>query len=218
MRILISTFGPDPENTLAAMRAIAYDKLVLVLAESSMDTTGYKHINETEMNSGGAIKAIIVDEFDLKDCFRDIVDYVRENAETPVKNKKVENVFSINISGGSKIMGDAALLAAFHLGLPAYHCEKARIIRLPVIKGVSLRDRLSESQIAVLKEMGMRDSVDDIARKLGPMLTEETIRKSLRKLRKMGVIRTVASEGRIVAELTESGIFILETLNRFERS
>ena len=48
-------------------------------------------------------------------------------------------------------------------------------------------------------------------------LTEETIRKSLRKLRKLGVIRTIASEGKIVVELTEAGIFILETLNRFER-
>jgi hypothetical protein len=217
MKILISTFGPDPENTLAAMRALPYEKLALVSAQGDMDTPGFKKIMGSEERSKGSVETVIVDEFDFKDCFRSIVDYARENARSKVKGKEVENVISINISGGSKIMGDAALLAAFHLGLPAHQCDKASVIRFPVIKGVSLKDRFTESQIAVLKEMGVRDTIDDISSKLGTTLTEDTIRKSLRKLRKLGVVRTIASDGKIVVELTEAGIFILETLNRFDR-
>jgi hypothetical protein len=217
MKILISTFGPDSENTLAAMRALPYERLVLVNSHGDMDTPGFKKIKESEEKSKGSIETIIVDEFDFKDCFRSIVDYAHGNAVTKVKGKDVENAISINISGGPKIMGDAALLAAFHLGLPAYQCDKTTVIRFPVIKGVSLKDRFTDSQIAVLKQMGVRDTVDDISSKLGAALTEETIRKSLRRLRKLGVIRTIASEGKIVVELTEAGIFILETLNRFDR-
>lgn len=217
MKILISTFGPDPENTLAAMRALPYEKLVLILSKDSMATAGYDKIRESEQRSKGTLESLIVDDFDLKDCFRNIVDYVQANRIIKIKDKTLENQISINISGGSKIMGDATLLAAFHLGLPAYHCEKMRTIRLPVIRGASLRDRFSDSQVAVLREMGVRDTVDDIAQKIGDALTEETIRKVLRELRKLGVIRTVNTDGKVVTELTESGIFILETLNRFER-
>jgi len=217
MKILISTFGPDPENTLAAMRALPYERLVLVLSEGDVDTPGFRKIKESEEKSKGSFETLMVDEFDLKDVFRSIVDYVGENARSKSKGKDIENTISINVSGGAKIMGDSALLAAFHLGLPAYHCDKTMTIKFPVIKGVSLRHRFTDSQIAVLKEMGVRDTVDDLSEKLGSALTEETIRKVLRKLRKLGVVRTVASDGKITVELTEAGIFILETLNRFER-
>lgn len=217
MKILISTFGPDPENTLASMRTLPYQKLALVLSEEGIDTPAYRRLMDAELKSNGIVETIIVDEFDLKDCFRGITDYVL--ALSSGKKKKKENdKISINISGGSKIMGDAALLAAFQMGIPAYHCENTKTIRFPVIQGISLRDRLSDSQIAVLKQMGMRDTIDDIARKIGSKLTEETIRKSLRKLRKMGIIKTVPTEGKILVELTEPGILILETINRFEKA
>ncbi len=217
MKILLSTFGPDPENVLAAMRALPYEKLVLVIAQGDEGTAGFKKIKESEEKSGGTIDTLIVDEFDLKDCFRKIVDYIQDNRASKAKGKEIVNAFSVNISGGPKIMGDSALLAAFHLGLPAYHCDKANTIKFPIITGVSLRDRFTESQIEVLKQMGIRDTVDDISSKVGNSLTEETVRKALRRLRKLGVVRTIASDGKLVVELTEAGIFILETLNRSER-
>jgi len=214
MKILISTFGPNPENTLAAMRALSYDILVLVLSEEDLQTAGYKLVLKAEESSRGKIDHIFVDKYDFQDCFRRIVDYVVMSSGEIRKGKKVENLISINISGGSKIMGDAALLASFQTGIGAYHSEKARTIRFPIIEGVTLRDRLSSSQVTVLREIGKRDTIDDISRKIGPNLTEETIRKSLRKLRKMGIIETIVTEGRVFAELTDAGIFVLETINR----
>lgn len=218
MKILISTFGPNAENTLAAMRALPYKRLVLVLSKEDVETPGYKQVKETEMSSMGEVEEIFVDKYDLRDCFRSIVGYVNDIFRSESKKRNIGNIISINISGGTKIMGDAALLAAFQTGVKAYHCEKGRVIRLPVIEGITLRDRLTDSQVAVLREMGARDTVEDIGRKIGNGLTEETIRKSLRKLRRIGVIKTVISEGKVVAELTESGIFILETINRMEKA
>ncbi|MDH4122519.1 MAG: DUF6293 family protein [Thermoplasmata archaeon] len=215
MKILITTFGPNQENTFAAMRALPYEKLVLVLSEDALASPAYHKMEEIEKISKVPIETIVVDEFDLKDCFREIVEYVLKLELE--KKKKQKYQISINISGGSKIMGDAALLAAFQLGIKAYYCDKDHVINLPVITGVSMRNRLTDSQVMVLKEIGMRDTVDDIARKLGPSLTEDTIRKSLRNLRKMGVIRTVPGDGKIEVELTEPGILILETINRFDR-
>jgi len=214
MKILISTFGPDPENTLAGMRALPYQKLVLVLSQDAKDTPGFRRIIESEGMSKGIVETLNVDEFDLKACFREIANYILASR---MSDKKKTNQIFINVSGGSKILGDAALLVAFQMGIPAFHCEKTRIVKFPIIQGMTLRDRFTDSQIAVLKQMGMRDTIDDITEKIGPGLTEETIRKSLRILRKLGVIRTVPTEGKIMVELTEPGILILETINRFEK-
>lgn len=215
MKILLSTFGPDPENTLAAMRFLPYQKLVLILSEDSKDTPAFRTIVENEAKAKSSVETLLIDEYDLKDCFRNISDYIFEERK---KDKKKQNQIIINISGGSKILGDAALLAAFEMGVPAYHCEKSRVIRLPVLRGVTLRDRLTESQIAVLQEMGTMDTIDEIFEKVGKRLTEETIRKALRGLRKLGVIRTIPSEGKITVELTDAGILILETIERFEKA
>jgi len=214
MKILLSTFGPDPENTLAAMKALPYQKLVLIMSEDSKDTPAFKMIVDNEAKAKGIVEILIVDEYDLKDCFRSITDYILEERN---KDKKGENEIIINISGGSKILGDAALLAAFEMGVPAFHCEKSRTVRFPVLRGVTLRDRLTESQIAVLKELGTMDTIDEIVERVGDRLTEETIRKALRELRQLGVIRTVPSDGKITLELTEAGILVLETINRFEK-
>lgn len=215
MKILLSTFGPDPENTLAAMRFLPYQKLVLILSEDSKDTPAFSTIVENEAKAKSTVETLVVDEYDLKDCFRGISDYILEERK---KDSKNQNQIIINISGGSKILGDAALLAAFEMGVPAYHCEKSRAIRLPVLRGVTLRDRLTEPQIAVLQEMGTMDTIDEISEKVGKRFTEETIRKALRGLRKLGVIRTIPSEGKITVEMTDAGILILETINRFEKA
>jgi len=217
MRTLITTFGPDPENTLAAMRAISYERLALVLSEDDLNTQAQKIIRKIEEDSRGEIDNIFVDQYDLKDCFRRIVDYVLRILSIEHGDAHEAASLCINISGGSKIMGDAALIAAIHTGVRAFHCEKDKIIKFPVIEGVTLKDRLSDSQLAILKEIGAFDSLEDISRKMGSRLTDETIKKSLRKLKKMGIVKTQIREGGIFAELTESGIFILETINRLER-
>ncbi|MEM4265156.1 MAG: DUF6293 family protein [Thermoplasmata archaeon] len=215
MKILLSTFGPDPENTLAAMRYLPYNKLVLIMSEDSKDTPAFKMIVDNEAKAKSTVETLIVDEYDLKDCFRDISDYILEQRKI---DKRKQNEMVINISGGSKILGDAALLAAFEMGVPAYHCEKSRFVRFPVLRGVTLRDRLTDSQIAVLRELGTLDTIDEITDRVGKQFTPETIRKALRGLRQLGVIRTVPSEGKITVELTDAGILILETIDRFEKT
>lgn len=215
MKILLSTFGPDAENTLAAMRFLPYHKLVLIMSENSKDSEAFHSIVENEAKAKSSVETLIVDEYDLKNCFREISDYILEHQRSDTRN---QDQIIINISGGSKILGDAALLTAFEIGVPAYHCEKSRVIQLPVLRGITLRDRLTDSQIAVLREIGTMDTMDEIVEKVGGRFTEETVRKALRGLRKLGVIRTIPSEGKLSIELTDAGILILETINRFEKA
>lgn len=215
MKILLSIFGPDAENTLAAMRFLPYQKLVLIMSENSKDSEAFHSIVENEAKAKSSVETLIVDEYDLKNCFREISDYILKHQRSDTRN---QDQIIINISGGSKILGDAALLAAFELGVPAYHCEKSRVIKLPVLRGITLRDRLTDSQIAVLREIGTMDTMDEIVEKIGGRFTEETVRKALRGLRKLGVIRTIPSEGKLSIELTDAGILILETINRFEKA
>ena len=217
MRTLISTFGPDPENTLAAMRAISYERLALVLSEEDLYTQAQKIVRKIEENSRGEIANIFVDQYDFKDCYRRVVDYVLRILNTENGNAVDSGSLCINISGGSKIMGDAALMAAIHTGVRAFHCEKDIIIKFPIIEGVTLKDRMNDSQLAVLKAIGAFDSLDDLSRKMGSRLSDETMKKSLRKLKRMGIVKTQIRDGGIFTELTESGIFILETINRLER-
>ena len=99
MRTLISTFGPDPENTLAAMRAISYDRLALVLSEEDIDTKAQKIICKIEEDSRGEIDNILVDKYDFKDCFRKVVDYMLRILKTEGGHAAASELLSVNVSG-----------------------------------------------------------------------------------------------------------------------
>lgn len=216
MRILISTFGPSPENTFAAIRYIPHEKLILILSEEDIDTAGFRSVRKSAQNSEVEFEHVLADKYDLKDCFRKTLNlllslsYGSHETHDPVE-------ISINVSGGHKTLGEAALVAAFHIGTRAFHCEKDKIIRFPVLEKRFMHDLLSKPQVSVLKEVGTMDAIDDVIRRLNRQYAEETIRTSMKRLRKIGAIRMISSENMAANELTGAGILLLETINRIDR-
>src|SRR5207249_10107146 len=116
-RILISTFGFDPEKVLLALRSIGYDRLALIAGGKSLRGSGFRRLDAAERASGGAIEVVPVDPFDFRSCFEGTLGAIR-------RFRKAGHDVRMNVSGGTKVLADAALLAAFQEGVEASHCEE----------------------------------------------------------------------------------------------
>ena len=194
-RTLICTFGFTERKTLAAMRSISYNRLVLVAGKDVLERKELRLLVELESKGGGVIDTIFVDVFDFEGCYRLINETIRER----MKNGEVV----LNISGGTKILADAAILAAFQNGVEAYHCDE-RVIRLPVLRGVKFEDSFSSSDRKVLDVLGEGDTTKDVVRKLENQgLSEAAIRTSLRNLEKVGVVKPRLEGGLARIYMTE---------------
>src|SRR3989449_11088534 len=141
-RVLISTFGFNPEKVLLALRSIGYDRLALIAGGKSLREPGFRRLDAAERASGGSIEVVAVDPFDFRSCFEGALGAIQ-------RHRRAGREVRVNVSGGTKVLADGALLAAFQEGVEAWHCED-RPVRLPILKGVTFTDRLSTVQRAVL--------------------------------------------------------------------
>ncbi len=186
-RTLICTFGFTERKTLAAMRSISYTRLVLVAGKDVLDRKELRLLVELESKGGGSVERVFVDVFAFAECHAQIDGAIRRH----MKDGEVV----LNISGGTKILADAAVLAAFQNGVEAYHCDE-RVIRLPVLRGVKFEDAFSPSDQRILQVLDEGDTTKDVMHKLeGQGLSEATIRKSLRNLEKLGVFKPMLEGG-----------------------
>jgi hypothetical protein len=141
-RVLISTFGFDETKVLRALRWLPYDRLVLVAGGKSLRKPGLRRLRAAERMGGSPVELVRVDPFDFESCFRGTLVAIE-------RHRKVGDDVRVNVSGGTKVLADAALLAAFQAGVEAWHCED-RPLRLPVIQGVRFADDLTPVRRAVL--------------------------------------------------------------------
>jgi len=215
MKILISTFEPGPEDLFAAMTAIGYDKLVLVMEEKHASSKDFLSVKEAVEYSKGQIESIIVSRYDFMDCFNKIVGYVAGSLAPRKGSKQTVDAISINISCGSKIMSDAAMLAAFYLGVPGYYCRPGKTVRLPVLTGVTIKDRFSEPQLKVMKALKKHGTVDALEKALSKELSKSAVDRSLAELRSMGMVKINSTGSGLATILTEPGTIIADTLERF---
>lgn len=175
--MLFSTFGYDRKKVTRAMRAIPHDRLVIVTSEDNTHLEDYEQIMDIARISGVRMDTLLVDKFDLMSSFQAIVGAIRE------RMKAKDSVF-INISGGTPLLADAALLAAFETGVEAYHVGEVAV-RLPVLRGVSIEEVLgAEERKALLAyRPGLR--LQDI-KALGPR--GEDLTATFLKLKRMGLV------------------------------
>lgn len=189
-RILISTFGFDEGKVLETMRVLSYDKLILIVGKDVLDKPGYKKLKEIESKSQEAMMTVTVNVFDFKDCFETVERTIRE------WNLPPNNVI-LNISGGTKMLADAALFAGYQCGVEIYHCEEG-MVKLPVIRGLSINERFTENQKRLLRSLDDGDTIESIKRKIQDAgMSEQIIRKTIHGLRKMGVIGASLQDGKI---------------------
>lgn len=185
VRTLICTFGFNEKKVFAAMRTIRYNHLVLVAGKDVLERNEYKLMVAIEKKGGGTVETVTVNPFDFADCYN-----ITNRA---IRKHMAGGDVVLNISGGTKILADAAILAAFQNGVEAYHCDETTV-KLPVMKGVRFEDAFSEDDVRIMKKFDEGDTVKSLAIKLSG-LSDASLRKSLKNLEKLGVIVPVLEKG-----------------------
>lgn len=206
MRALISTFGPeDADRILQAMRHFPYDKLILIGEEISQESEAYARISNLEEMTGHTINFVTVDQND----FMALVDGV---SEVLSRQRDIgKNQVVLNISGGSKLLGDAALLAAFRLGVETFHIDE-RITKLPILRGASARDRFTPSQVRMIEMIAEQDpTLGDIIAGMVPSSRQSTERV-VRELRSQGMLISALHDGKVHLSLSPTGLEVLRAI------
>ncbi len=206
MRVLISTFGPgDADRVLQAMRQLPYDRLVLLGDDRALGSDDFTSINDLEEMAGHTSDFEAVDQGD----FLALVDGVSEIISRHGGSGK--NHVLLNISGGSKLLGDAALLAAFRVGVETYHIDD-RTTKLPVIRGATARDRFTSSQVRLIGLIGERSSaLSDLIAGMRPS-SRQSAERVVRELRKQGMLISEVRDGRVHLSLTTTGLEVLRAV------
>src|SRR5512137_2845916 len=112
------------------MRRLSYERLVLIGDRSLADSSSFQKIKDLEGLSGHDVDVEVVETGDFMELVDEISAVLQRLARNPSTGERNETV--LNISGGSKLLGDAALIAAFRLGVEACH-GGSKMTKLPVI-------------------------------------------------------------------------------------
>ncbi|MCK4367084.1 MAG: hypothetical protein KAW84_03970, partial [Thermoplasmata archaeon] len=108
-----------------------------------------------------------------------------------------ENGVVLNISGGTVILADAALLAGYHNGVEIYHVDE-KVTKLPVIKGMKVSDRFTERQTLLIRALEADDTIPRLANRLKSTgMDEQAVRREIRMLSNEGVIGQRLEKGLI---------------------
>lgn len=200
MRILVSTFGEgDVDRTLLAMRRLPYDKLVLIGEPGVEGSTGLAELRRLESLAGQDIPLERIDTSE----FMELVDGISDVISRLEKDDGRRNEVMLNISGGTKLMADAALFAAFRMGVPAYHVSD-RVVRLPVMKGVTARNRFTALQAEFVALLTRPCTLQEMGRRL-PRNSRQSLERIMRELRTMGLVSARLDSGQVTISLTDEG-------------
>jgi len=139
-RTLIATMGFDERHVLPSLRLLPYDRLVLVAGRETVRSAGFRRLRALEP----ALRTVRVDPFDLMGSMESI----RETIRSAAKDGSVR----ISASGGTKILTNAAILAAFQEGVEAWYCDPDPV-RLPVLQGVVLDAVFSPAERGIARAL-----------------------------------------------------------------
>ncbi len=210
MRVLASTFKQgDVEKILQAMRSLSYDRLVLIGAPGFEECEDLKRIENLEEMARHKVDISFTEDSD----FKSIVAQVAETLAKYLKSSRDSEGGSVvlNISGGSKLLGDAALLAAFELGVEAYHIN-GRVTRLPVIRGATIRDRFTKNQTRMIEVIGSASvTLEGVVSRMEPM-SRQAVDRIIRELKRDRLIDSRGGGGKVMLWLTPPGLEVLRAL------
>lgn len=216
MRVLISTFREgDLDKLTLAMRKLPYDKLVILGTDLNNGSDSLSTVKRLEEMAGHDVE---VDELDDED-FLSLVDEVSAVLTKHLLDHKTNtrNTVSLNISGGSKLLGDASLFAAFRMGIETYHCEN-RVTKLPVIRGATARDRFTPMQLGLIRAVGSGQiAYEDLVKKMGQASKQSTDRL-IRELKRQTVLASELRSSRVFIFLSGAGKEILNAIKLAEKS
>src|SRR2546426_4762727 len=204
-RILISTFGFDPEKVLRALRWIGYDRLTLVAGGKSLREPGFRRLEAAVRAAGDSVEIVSVDPFDFRSCFEGALGVIE-------RHRRAGREVRVNVSGGTKVLADAALLAAFQEGVEAWHCEDLPV-RLPILRGVSFADRLNVADRAVLSCLDRpRPSTKIVERLVGEGYSKLAAQAAIARLRDQGFLSLTLQHGSAIVAVAPAAAWFARRL------
>ena len=214
MRTLVSTYGPeDTEKVLLAMRTVPYDRLVLLGEDGAMESEASRTIQRLEEISGHELVYETIPDKDFLGMVDMISEVLSSNAARSGGGSGSKVV--LNISGGSKLLGDAALLAAFRLGVETIHCD-SKAIRLPVVRGATAKSMYTSLQTRFLECIEDRPVLGMAITRMQPT-SKQGAERVLRELRKVGLVTSEVVGERIHIGLSEEGAEVLRAVKMCKR-
>lgn len=210
MRILVSTFGSgDADKVLLAMRQLPYERLVLMGDKDIAGSSDFIKIKELEGMTGHDIAVEVVEDEGFMQLVDGISGVLQRHMRNPESGRR--NEMRLNISGGSKLLGDAALFAAFRSGVDAFHCD-GKVVRLPVIHGATAVDRFTPLQIRFIASVGEgRVPLGQLIERMQPN-GKQAAERVIRELRKAGLLVPDVVSGEVRLSLTQQGTEVLRAI------
>jgi len=210
LRILASTFKQgDLEKVLQAMRNLPYDRLLLIGMPGAEECEDIGRIRHLEEMAGHQVDLVVAEDGD----FMGVVGQMAEELSERMNGRRRAGKDSVilNISGGPRMLGDAALLAAFELGVEAYHVN-GRVTRLPVIRGATARDRFSKNQVRMIEALaGEQVTLDALAKMMAP-IGRQAVDRMIRELKRESLIGSRGENGKVILWLTPPGREVLRAI------
>ena len=204
-RVLVSTFGFDEEKVLRALRSIPYERLAVLAGGKSLKEPGLRRLESAERAAGGSLEVVVVDPFDFRSCFEGTLGVIE-------RHRRAGREVRVNVSGGTKVLADAALLAAFQEGVEAWHCED-RPVRLPILRGVSFADRLNVADRAVLRCLDRpRPSTKIVERLVGEGYSKLAAQAAIAKLRDQGFLSLTLQHGSAIVAVAPAAAWFARRL------
>ncbi|MEM0448532.1 MAG: DUF6293 family protein [Methanomassiliicoccales archaeon] len=203
MRVLITTFGYDHSKIIQAMKAVPHDALIVVTSEENSRTEQYKKILEAANMANVPVELLLVDKFDFLSTFHRIVDCISTH-------RKRGDKVALNVSGGTRILADAALIAAFNTGVECYHIADT-VRRLPVLHGVTIMEPLTREQKSIL--LNLEDGIE-VKEAIKLAKDDPRFMDELLKLKKAGVVETRSDSEKVRLFLTDKGQRVLRSMRK----
>lgn len=204
----ITTFGTEMQEGVAAgIRNFPVHKLALICFDSDKQKAD-EFSRKIKSVLGMPITINLVNQ---ENVIRDTMERISEILNTD--GKKFEQVL-MNVSCGDKLLGCAALSAAFINGIKAFGMDKnGEPLLMPVLK-LSYSEIISEAKIKILKAInnvgGTIESLDQLEEASGfgkPLLSYHVMgAKDSKGLAELGLLEVEKGErGKILAKLTTLG-------------
>lgn len=204
----IATFGNEMQEGIAAgIRNFPINKLALICFDFDKQKAD-EFARKLRTVLGIQITINLVNQ---ENVIRDTIERISEILNTD--GKKFQQVL-MNVSCGDKLIGCAALSAAFINGIKAFGMDPSgEPLLMPVLK-LSYSEVISEAKIKILKAInnvgGMIDSLDQLESASGfgkPLLSYHVMgAKDSKGLAELGLLEVEKGDrGKIVAKLTTLG-------------
>ena len=192
-RTLIATMGFDERHVLPALRLMPYDRLVIVAGRETFRSTGFRKLKALEPS----LRSVPVDPFDLAGSL--------EALRRTILDAGRDGTVRISVSGGTKILASAAILAAFQQGVEAWYCDPEPV-RLPILHGLRLNEAFAPPERIAAR---LIRSPIDMERLVHAMASAGVSRRTA-----LGAIRALATK-RLVTLENETGRTIVRPSERF---